>query len=85
VDERCRFGSGTVVRLDVDPKNLTAGTYVATVQVTAPGADNSLNSYLCFECSAPGSKLGRRTTVGFSFLAVAGVKLRVRRRCWCRA
>ncbi len=48
-----------LVRLDVDPKNLTAGTYVATVQVTAPGADNSPQFVSVFlNVLPPGSNIG---------------------------
>jgi uncharacterized protein (TIGR03437 family) len=47
------------VRLDVNPKNLTPGTYVATIQVTAPGADNSPQFVSVFlNVLPPGSNIG---------------------------
>jgi len=47
------------VRLDVNPKDLTPGTYAATVQVTSPGADNSPQFVSVFlNVVPPGSNIG---------------------------
>jgi uncharacterized protein (TIGR03437 family) len=47
------------VRLDVNPKGLTAGTYAGSVQVTAPGADNSPQFVSVFlNVLPPGSNIG---------------------------
>ena len=64
------------VRLDVDPKGLTAGIYAGTVQVTAPAADNSPQFVSVFlNVLPPGSNIGPIVQPSaLVFSAVAGGK-----------
>src|SRR5262249_9182596 len=64
------------VRVDVDPANLTAGNYYGTVEVTAPGADNSPQYVsVILNVLPPGRTIGPIVQpTGLIFTAVAGAE-----------